>query len=316
MTGTPLDLTPFGPLLKALGLLYWALALAVAGLALWLPKSWWLKLPLAALVLAAFIVPVAGHVQQQGAQRDAAQERLDASMALFQERCKTAGERITRTVENVEGVVWMKWRDQEVNYQDQFKLDDPYGADCGLEGCIVLLLKSKDAASRFPESAKRHAGRYDYVQSIDPEDGRPYQYTGHPKSVKEESPEEFSRYVRSTGIGAEPDGSYLALKKTLLVNGLTARYGVTWDDISTREDREHWIAGSSLKVLDLRTNEVIAERIGYMIDRGQGSQAGFRSPWGYANETACPEKIDVAGNRTQVGFTARFVNKVLNATRD
>jgi hypothetical protein len=56
------------------------------------------------------------------------------------------------------------------------------------------------------------------------------------------------------------------------------RYGVTYDDISTREERDYWIAGSSLKVIDLQTNEVMAERIGYMMDRGQGDteEAGGR----------------------------------------
>ena len=54
------------------------------------------------------------------------------------------------------------------------------------------------------------------------------------------------------------------------------------------EDRERWIAGGSLKVIDLQTKEVLAERIGYMVDRGQGSQEGFRSPWALAQRTACP----------------------------
>jgi hypothetical protein len=69
----------------------------------------------------------------------------------------------------------------------------------------------------------------------------------------------------------------------------TAAYGVTWDDLSTREDRDRWIAGSSLKVIDLRTNEVIAERIGYMFDAGLGDQGGGRQPWTYARGNACPE---------------------------
>lgn len=30
----------------------------------------------------------------------------------------------------------------------------------------------------------------------------------------------------------------------------SARYGVTWDEISTRVDRAHWIVGSSLKIID------------------------------------------------------------------
>ena len=71
--------------------------------------------------------------------------------------------------------------------------------------------------------------------------------------------------------------------------GKPPRYGVTYDDISTREEREYWIAGSSLKVVDLETNEVIAERIGYMVDWAQGNRASQRSPWLFAADNACPD---------------------------
>ncbi|MBL0209276.1 MAG: hypothetical protein IPP84_15475 [Propionivibrio sp.] len=70
--------------------------------------------------------------------------------------------------------------------------------------------------------------------------------------------------------------------------GPAPRYGVTYDDISTREERDYWIAGSSLKVIDLKTNEVMAERIGYMMDRGQGNTSGGRAPWLLAADHACP----------------------------
>ena len=45
MTGTPLDLTLFGPLPGAIGLLYWLLAAAVVAFALWYSDRLLLKLP-------------------------------------------------------------------------------------------------------------------------------------------------------------------------------------------------------------------------------------------------------------------------------
>ena len=59
--------------------------------------------------------------------------------------------------------------------------------------------------------------------------------------------------------------------------------------IQTREDWDYWIAGSSLRLIDLQTNEVMAERIGYMGDWAQGSSAVGRSPWLLAANNACPE---------------------------
>ena len=100
------------------------------------------------------------------------------------------------------------------------------------------------------------------------------------------------------------------------------RYGVTFDDISTHEEREYWIAGSSLKVIDLQTNEVIAERIGYMVDLGQGSRAGGRSPWLFAADNACPDfqrfknpVVRTRGASNQAWQTQDFVEKVLKPAK-
>jgi hypothetical protein len=91
------------------------------------------------------------------------------------------------------------------------------------------------------------------------------------------------------------------------------RYGVTYADISTIDDRKIWIAGSSLRVIDLETNEVIAERVGYMIDRGQGSEAGFRQPWADAAYIACPNFPFISDQRhvRQSDQTRNFVEKIL-----
>ena len=96
------------------------------------------------------------------------------------------------------------------------------------------------------------------------------------------------------------------------------RYGITYDDISTHEEREYWIAGSSLKVIDLKTNEVMAERIGYMMDPGQGDNGGGRSPWLHAADHACPDfhrfpdpVVVVPGASAQIRQAQDFVEKVL-----
>jgi hypothetical protein len=78
------------------------------------------------------------------------------------------------------------------------------------------------------------------------------------------------------------------------------------------EERQHWIAGSSLKVIDLLTNEVMAERIGYMVDRGQGNRSGGRAPWLLAANYACPQfRGTYPRPYDRFGQTARFVESVL-----
>ncbi len=300
LTGTPLDLTPFSDLLRAIGGLYWLLMLGLVALALWLPKRWWVKLPVAAAIAALFILPVQRHAEERAVEASAGKARMDAALARFEMRCKGAGEKITRTVENVEGVVWMKWRDraEPSDDADQFKLFDPFGRDCTEHDCIEQLLRVTQGQELDPDKKKPWHMGYRFVESSDPRMQTPYRYTRQIYKPSDRDPK-YGKWVVETELVPQP------------IQKVTARYGITWDDISTHEDREHWIAGGSIQVIDLQTNEVIAERVGYMMDRGLGSTAGFRSPWGYAKDTACPALVDDAGQRSNVGFTTRFLRRVL-----
>jgi hypothetical protein len=201
--------------------------------------------------------------------------RLQIAEQMFQDRCKKAGEFIYRTSEDVEGVFLMKLRPKGMNYGDQFVMDDPYGRDLGGEGYIQSFLRGFETRqAQFAPGSPPRLG-YLYVEAIDPKDGKRYRYTGRI--------EEPWRY----------DSSYSKTYKRFVVDRTLAtdsapRYGITYDDISTREEREYWIAGSSLKVIDLKNNEVMAERVGYMMDRSQGNTSGGRAPWLLAANNACP----------------------------
>lgn len=200
----------------------------------------------------------------------------------WRELCKAASEKVYRTIEGVEGVAWLKWRDETPNHGDQFKLDDPYGADCHGESCILTLLRATKHLELDPQRKLPYYKGYHYVEAIDPRNGIRYRYT-----LSLVRPNERDPRMPPDRVDARLDREEIA--------HATARYGVTWDDISTHKDRERWIAGGSLKVVDLQTNEVLAERIGYMVDREQGNTAGGRSPWLFAPSTACPPFPQASG---------------------
>jgi hypothetical protein len=291
LTGTPLDLTPFGAVLEGIGTLYWMLVLAALAVALWKPKHWIVKLLSASAVIGIMVVPIALDVLAKREQQAKAKEQLDAAMARYTMRCKGAGEKIVRTVDNIEGVFLMKLRPvRKYDHESiQFKMDDPYGHDLDGEGYIETFLYKRNEKGVLDESLHSGVG-YHYVEAIDPHDGKRYRYTGY-----------------------HADKYHFELKKTMSTTP-GSRYGVTYDDISTIDDRKMWIAGSSLRVVDLETNEVIAERIGYMIDRGQGSDAGGRQPWVFATANACPAFPPVSPtnpNAWQPEQARNFVEKVL-----
>jgi hypothetical protein len=277
LTGTPLDLTPLGPVFQGLGMLYWFIVLGTVGLVLWWFKGWRSKAIALTLALAVLVLPVAYQGFSRWSQHRAAKARFEAAQEHFALRCKSAGEKIVRAVENVDGIVLLKLRPSDINYADQFRLDDPYGHDCSGEDCVAGYL-------------------FDYRMlpigggGVAPSNKRLYRYVEVPDADRQ-----FQHFEKSSAT------SELSRR---VVASPSAEYVVEWRDISTREDRVHWIAGGAIRVTDLRTKEVIAERTGYLMDQGQGNTAGFRTPWTWARSygPACPP---VAGHNLT------FVTKVL-----
>lgn len=294
-----LELGVGADLLRGIGWVLWWLIAAALVLAFTLPKSKKGKAIAVVLVLTVVFGPmVPGAIRSNEFKK-----RKAVAKAMILERCKQSGEFIHQTVEDVEGVYLLKLRPKEDNTDDQFSLDDPYGRDSNGMRLIESFLR-KGLEPGKEDSAATTKG-YHFVVANDVSDGQLYRFTGRTEEPWQKDKSYLKGYTRFV-VDKSPPPEPLP------------RYGVTWDDISTREEREYWIAGSSLKVIDLQTNKVIAERIGYMIDWGQGSKAGFRSPWLEAANAACPNyrlkptsRSNGGGASDQVGQTYRFVSKVL-----
>lgn len=275
-------------LIRGIATAYWIFVGILLLLAVWKPKTWQRKVLASCVVLAIFIGPFAKTAVEDGIEQRRAKTRYDEAVALFEERCKTAGETIHRVIPDVEGIYLIKVRPKGINFGQQYALTDPYGEDVGGDAYIASFLKGSTRTRSEPP----HRYGYQFVEANDLDDGIRYRFTGVWKVTSRKNPAapdikvELSRnpnydlnnydfaLVRSTATGPRP------------------RYGITFEDISTGVDRDHWIAGSSLRVLDLETGEIIARRIGYMMDRAQGATGGGRSPWLYAAENACPDFYD------------------------
>lgn len=251
------------------------------------------------LIVSLFIPTFfAGCASEQSLKKD----RLDPATVRFEARCKTAGEFIHRTVENVEGVYLLKVRPEKINRSEQYTYDDPYGRDHGGETYIRSFLRGAYTTEVtlpkvLPPDFPPHIA-YAFVDAVDGTDGKRYRYTGR---IEEPA---------LTKKGFLP-GHKIFVHSKSLANSPAPRYGVTYDDISTKEDRDYWIAGSSLKVIDLEKNEVIAERIGYFYDSAQGDTSGGRAPWLWATSNACPSFGSAPAFGSQPNQTAVFVEKVL-----
>ena len=286
------DLTGFGDLLRAVGVLFWLLVAAALIASVKLPKTRNGKIITTLVVVSLFIAFPGRWAWEEKRKHDAARTRYQKASAMFVERCKKSGEFIRKTAENVEGIYLLKIRTLE-HMGDQYALDDQYGNDLNGNGYIGTFLRARNEKGHL-DAMK--AGGYRYIDAVDPKDGKRYRYTGRMDEPWRRNPNalEGHRVFTLDKIPA-PDPA--------------PRYGVTYGDISTREERDYWIAGSSLRVIDLQTNEVIAERIGYMWDPGQGKHGSGVAGWQVAERTACPQ-------RSEMHQTRNFVEKVLPLTKE
>lgn len=236
-------------------------------------------------------------------QHHSAKARPKIAAAMFQERCKEAGEKIYKTVKDVDGVFLVNLRPIDTNFSSQYGTVDPYGRDLQGDGYIETFLRGAFQASYrlpkvLPVDFPAHLG-YSYVEAVDPADGKRYRYTG----VIERPGLTDTRYSIDT--------ENFVIRRSL-ADGMPPQYGVKYTDISTLYERSYWIAGSSLQVIDMSSGEVIAERIGYLVDIAQGSTGGGRMPWLWAANHSCPSFGTVNAFSAQPYQTESFVAKVLH----
>lgn len=168
----------------------------------------------------------------------------------FEHLCKTeAGEFIYKTVENVEGLYMMRPRMRATDYELEhlYVLEDPYG-------------HTTDESYLVQDT---------YVQ---PATGR-YQFLEMPLSKSASADERYRRYYRDEN--AHPGRKYQTaingqgvfvpyIVAESKASDIKSRYGYTWRGINRPHDRELGIAGGELIVLDVKTNEILAVRRGYM----------------------------------------------------
>jgi hypothetical protein len=246
----------------------------------------------AAGVAAALLVPACWFAWGAWGSHET-REMHARARAMFEARCRTAGVRIYRTVDGVDSVLLMKRRAPTANLANQYAMTDPYGDDLGGDGYALSFLWGRDEAGHVEPMASEALG-YRFVV-IPNEDGLGY-----------------TRFELATG--PRDQGGVLPVLRTPAEK--LPRYGITWQDISSRQDREHWIAGSRLVIVDTHTGDVLAERIGWMWDDTMGATDGARHPWTEAASHACPPfPVTSGGLPYRVGQTRTFAEQVLKPRR-
>ena len=83
-----------------------------------------------------------------------------------------------------------------------------------------------------------------------------------------------------------------------------ARYAVTYENDVNPELRKHWVAGTTIKIIDRQTDELLAEKTIFAFARTMGTYS--HGAWVDSRMDTCPD-MEELGRK----FTAQFAMTVL-----
>ncbi len=237
------------------------------------------------LAVAGLLYAV-GQVEKMQERREAEAEeaewrkRYDPAKARFDRLCQNAGEKIYRTADNVDGILLLKVRGDDEKYQDNSynPLKDQMWEDAAINSEAWRAGYINSFFSKAMRSWHNSPG-YKYVDVL--------QKNGS-----------IIRYSGDWGIKYEDFNQEINPKQP-------ARYAVTYENDISWENRKHWIAGTTIKVIDTQGNQLIAEKTMYVFvpELGYSKFEQNPNPWGRG--VRCP-KEDPAQQETSA-----FIAKVL-----
>ena len=236
-----------------------------------------------------------------------------------------AGEKIYKTVPEVEGVLLMKIRPMRTDRE----LADPnwpgaaFARESGEDWYIMSFLGYERATSAngkylpvtrmqrgliTPESNPNNPANfpgYRWVDVVDEKDGKRYRYALVKKVVGQ-----LDTTAQNVRIElAQNPKMDLNVYRTVLdrqpAPDPAPRYGVTFEDHAIPEERAMWVASSTVKAIDLKTKEVLGEMKRYAMSYVHLASSTNPGPWLSAYE--CP----ALGGPTANYATRLFVDQVL-----
>lgn len=235
------------------------------------PEIWLVALFFLIPFFAAFILYIQGKNEEK---------TFNENVAYVQELCaKYGGDHIYKTADNVEGVLRIAERnpDRESQLRDQFGMIDPYGN---------AQEDPDDAGDLLSEQRRESKPGYIYIEA--------------PISYKKNGPPYTRFYLKPTGkkIGdthwatQKADDPELIVAKEQ-VDSASSQYGYLIEDLSTQELRKRWIGGGKIKIIDIRKNEILAERTGYFLAPGNSVQLHWAASGLSGTNHFCPRNSNL-----------------------
>ena len=248
------------------------------------------------------------HSEQQAEN----QRRYQQREAEFNQLCRTrAGYKINRVVTEVEGIRLLKVR-HRIQDGNMFAPGAAFGLEAKEDGYISNFLTNRYpstvADNSYDVNPSIHADGmpgFRYVDVLDDKDGKYYRYTGSEKAVGKK---DTTAVNVKLALSRDPDYDLNIYEWTLdrvPSPEPLARYAVTFEDSVIPEERAKGFASSKVMVLDMQTNEVLAEMVRYVWGPSQPTSY-TPNPW--LTTDKCPGVAEGSDSATR-----QFVDRVLVA---
>ncbi|MBH9578146.1 hypothetical protein [Inhella proteolytica] len=222
------------------------------------------------------------------AEQLAFQQKYAKAKALFEERCKTAGVVIHRTVKDVEGIELTKIR-QPVPWGGKEYFDPMYpgaamAGEVSGDRYVWQFLASEFRLVNAPERRGGFAHPKKSLSYLELPPTRGYQFVEYQDAISQ------GRMRCRASLDPDPRSfdRFMLCERS---HQSAPRYALDFEDLADASDREFWVAGTKLKVIDKHTGEVIAQLTRFVWDPGFGASTTGRWPWQHANaraSTVCP----------------------------
>ena len=293
-------------LIRWFALGYWVVMLAIV-LFIWLfvclliPKGhkWWVGILTSIAVMAVFILPIAKVDIQEKQENAVKEEKYLAAKAVFDARCKDAGYKIYRTVDNVEGVTLLKVWPREKRKTDQMweyaGLPKAFGGDSYIQG--FLLWREWDyQINDFSQHGNGFSAMKRFIPYKTDEILRYKRFNSY-QFVDVLQNQIYQRYQFKDLYDLDEIAT-TTIKKP-------SRYTVEFENPILPEERKIWIATTKAYVKDSKTGELLGEATWHSFHEPQGEiKYSGMGVWDRAK--VCPYIAD-----GQDGPIQYFVLKVL-----
>ena len=281
----------------------WGIIILTIVILIWLFRKMrglplWVRLIPTALVLSFFVLPAIWEDYKEHLDEEKDWAEYREYRTVFDERCKSAGETIYQTVQDVEGITLLKvWGDSPNNNahtkmtkQWEFaglpnEMTEEGYIKSFLNWWVILDPDNKSIISDYnPLRNKQIIEEYKKTHSIN----KGYYFV----DVLQQK-NNYQRY-RLTG-------DLWQMNKEIIHQ--PARYAVTFDNPIIQEDRNRWIATTIVTILDTETNTILAKKQWYAFEETRGQR--YLEPTQWLGAIVCPEPEQ--GSHTIRSFVQRVL---------